>query len=45
MDELKYNILKSKFSKDCFNDVTPFVIFAIVFLNRSSNVSASSNAT
>ena len=45
MDELTYNILKSKFSKDCSNDVTPSVIFAIVFLNRSSNVSASSNAT
>ena len=31
MDGLKYNILKSKFSKDCINDVTPFVIFDIVF--------------
>ena len=31
MDELKCNILKSKFSKGCFNDVTPFVVFAVDF--------------
>ena len=31
MDEIKCNILKSKFSRDCFNDLTAFEVYAIVF--------------